>query len=180
MKKLFLIAIVSLGVSSFAFAQKYAFVDTDYILKNIPEYNTALTTVDNQSVEWQKEIEVKYAEIDKMYRAFQAEQILLTEEMKRKRENEIINKEKEVKDLQKQRFGVDGDLFKKRQELIKPVQEKVYNTIKIIAEKQQYQVIFDKSSDLSILYANPKLDKSDAVLVEMGYKVAPASGTKKK
>lgn len=180
MKKLFLIALVSLGFSSFTFAQKYAFVDTDYILKNIPEYNTALTTVDNQSVEWQKEIEVKYAEIDKMYRAFQAEQILLTEEMKRKRENEIINKEKEVKDLQKQRFGVDGDLFKKRQELIKPVQEKVYNTIKIIAEKQQYQVIFDKSSDLSILYANPKLDKSDAVLVEMGYKVAPASATKKK
>lgn len=180
MKKICLVVFISLGITTYSFAQKYAFVDTDYILKNIPEYNTALTAVDNQSVEWQKEIEAKYSEIDKMYRAFQAEQILLTEEMKRKRESEIIAKEKEVKDIQKQRFGVDGDLFKKRQELIKPVQEKVYNTIKIIAEKQQYQVIFDKSSDLSILYANPKLDKSDAVLIELGYKVAPASSNKKK
>src|SRR6185369_7070329 len=108
------------------------------------------------STNWQKEIETKYAEIDKLYKAYQAEQILLTEDMKKKREAEIVGKEKEAKDLQKQRFGVDGDLFKKRQELVKPIQDKVYNAVKEIAEKQGYAVIFDKSSDLTMLYTNAK------------------------
>jgi outer membrane protein len=125
--------ILMLGLSFSVQAQKYAYVDTDYILSNIPEYKSAQQQVDNLSVQWQKEIEAKYAEIDKMYKAFQAEQILLTEEMKKKRENEIIAKEKEVKELQKSRFGVDGELFKKRQELVKPIQDKVYNAIKQLA-----------------------------------------------
>jgi outer membrane protein len=105
-----------------------------------------------------------------MYKAFQAEAVLLTDEMKRKRENEIITKEKEAKEMQKQRFGVDGDLFKKRQELVKPIQDKIYNSIKALATKGTYAVIFDKASDLSMLYTNPKFDKSDDILLAMGYK----------
>jgi outer membrane protein len=170
MRKIILTAAAALLLNVGANAQKYAYVDTEYILSNIPEYKSAQSQVDNISVQWQKEIEARYAEIDKMYKAFQAESILLTEEMKRKRENEIIAKEKESKELQKQRFGVDGDLYKKRQELVKPIQDKIYNAIKAMATKGAYAVIFDKSSDLSMLYANPKFDKSDQILLDMGFK----------
>jgi outer membrane protein len=173
MKKLIFvltIMVLSMVATSSVFAQKYAYVDTDYILSNIPDYKSAQQQVDNLSVQWQKEIEAKYAEIDKMYKAFQAEQILLTEEMKKKRENEIIVKEKEVKELQKARFGVDGELFKKRQELVKPIQDKVYNAIKQLAEKGTYAVIFDKASGATLLYTNPKFDKSDDILLSLGYK----------
>ena len=170
MKKIIFTTITALTLSLGAYAQKYAYVDTEYILANIPEYKSAQSQVDNISVQWQKEIEARYSEIDKMYKAFQAESILLTEDMKRKRENEIITKEKEAKELQKQRFGVDGDLYKKRQELVKPIQDKIYNAIKALATKGTYAVIFDKSSDLSMLYTNPKFDKSDDILLGMGYK----------
>lgn len=169
MKKLILtIASIALFVLSNA-QSKFAYVDTDYILANIPEYKSAQSDLDKMSVQWQKEIETKYAEIDKLYKAFQAEQILLTDEMRKKRENEIIDKEKDAKELQKQKFGVDGELFKKRQELVKPIQDKVYNAVKAIAEKGAYAAIFDKSSDLTMLYTNPKYDKSDDVLKSMGY-----------
>jgi outer membrane protein len=170
LSKLLFFAFFALALPFAANAQKYAYVDTEYILQNIPDYKSAQGQIDNLSAQWQKEIEAKYAEIDKLYKAFQAEQILLTEEMKRKRENEIIAKEKEVKELQKARFGVDGELFKKRQELIKPIQDKVYNAIKALAEKGSYAVIFDKSSGASLLYTNPKFDKSNDILLAMGYK----------
>lgn len=175
MKKIIILAVFIIATVTTAIAQKFAYVDTEYILANIPEYKQAQGELDKTSVNWQKEIETKYAEIDKLYKAYQAEQILLTEDMKKKRESEIVGKEKEVKDLQKQRFGVDGDLFKKRQELVKPIQDKVYNAVKEIAEKQTFAVIFDKSSELTMLYANPKYDKSEDVLESMGYK----GGTKK-
>ena len=172
--------ILTLGIgiaSCFAVsAQKFAYVDTDYILGQIPEYKAAQSELDKTSAQWQKEIEAKYAEIDKMYKAYQAEQILLTEEMKKKREADIVAKEKEAKDLQKQRFGVDGELFKKRQELVKPIQDKVYNAVKVIAEKGGYAIIFDKASDITMLYASAKNDKSDEVLEQLGYK--GGSGTK--
>ncbi len=151
-------------------AAKFGYVDTDYILSQIPEYKAAQTELDKTSVQWQKEIEGKYAEIDKLYKAYQADAVLLTDDMKKKRENEIINKEKEVKDLQKQRFGVDGELFKKRIELVKPIQDKVYNAIKSVAEKNGLGFILDKAGQVSILYANPKYDKSDDVLTLLGYK----------
>ncbi|REJ83009.1 MAG: OmpH family outer membrane protein [Bacteroidetes bacterium] len=153
-------------------AQKYAYVNTEYILENIPDYKAAQQQLDNLSIMWQKEIEDKYAIIDKLYKTYQAEQVLLTEEMKKRRQDEITQKEKDVKDLQKQRFGYDGDLFKKKQELIKPIQDKIYNAVKKLATDQSYAVIFDKSSDLIMLYTNPKYDKSDAVLLAMGYKPA--------
>jgi outer membrane protein len=184
MKKLILIVSIVLTTTAIAFAQKFAYVDTEYILGQVPEYKTAQTELDKTSVQWQKEIEAKYAEIDKMYKSYQAEQILLTEDLKKKREADIIAKEKDAKDLQKQRFGVDGELFKKRQELVKPIQDKVYAAIKAVAEKGTYSVIFDKSSDMTMLYASAKLDKSDDVLQQMGYKVGSGAtkagtGTKK-
>lgn len=177
MKKIILTLGLALTFCFVASAQKIAFVDTEYILGQIPEYKAAQAELDKQSVQWQKEIEAKYAEIDKMYKAYQAEQILLTEEMKKKREGDIVAKEKEAKDLQKQRFGVDGELFKKRQELVKPIQDKVYNSVKAIAEKGGYSIIFDKASDLTMLYTNSKNDKSDEVLEQMGYKGGSKTGT---
>jgi outer membrane protein len=169
MKKIIsVLAIVALTAVSVK-AQKIGYVDTDYILTSIPEYKAAQGEIDKLSVDWQKEIEAKYTEIDKLYKAYQADAILLTDDMKKKRENEIINKEKEVKELQKQRFGVDGELFKKRQELVKPLQDKIYNAVKAVAERGGLAIILDKAGQVSILYANNKYDKSDDVLTYMGY-----------
>ncbi|MDP4266283.1 MAG: OmpH family outer membrane protein [Bacteroidota bacterium] len=153
-----------------SFAQKYAYVNTDYILDNVPEYKSAQTELDNLSIQWQKEIEAKLSEIDKLYKAFQADQVLLPEEMKKKREDEIVKKEKEVKDLQKQRFGKDGELFKKRQTLVKPIQDKVYKAIEDVAADSKYDMILDKAGSTTILYVNTKLDKSNDVLEKMGLK----------
>lgn len=150
-------------------AQKVGFVDTDYILGSIPEFKAAQAEVDKLSVDWQKEIEAKYTEIDKLYKAYQADAILLTDDMKKKRENEIINKEKEVKELQKLRFGVDGELFKKRQELVKPLQDKVYNAVKTVADRKGLGIILDKSGQIAILYANNKYDFSEEVITVLGY-----------
>lgn len=166
--------LVFLVLSTFAVAQsgaaKFGYVDTDYMLGQIPEYKAAQSELDKTSVNWQKEIEIKFQEIDKLFKALQADAILLTDDMKLKRQNEIVNKENEAKALQKQRFGVDGELFKKRQELVKPIQDKIYNAIKTVAEKKGLGFILDKSGQVSILYANSKYDISDDVLVQLGYK----------
>lgn len=156
-------------MTSASIAQKIGYIDSEYILSNIPEYKAAQTEMDKISVDWQKEIEAKYAEIDKLYKIFQAESVLLTDDMKKKRENEIINKEKEVKELQKQRFGVDGELFSKRMELVKPIQDKIYSAVKQVAERGGLAFIFDKAGQVSLLYSNSKYDKSEDVLNFMGY-----------
>ncbi len=169
MKKLILTAFSILLLSGISVAQKIGYVDTDYILSHIPEYKAAQAEMDKTSVDWQKEIEAKYAEIDKLYKIYQAESVLLTDDMKKKRENEIINKEKEVKELQKSRFGVDGELFKKRMELVKPIQDKVYSAVKQVAERSGLAFIFDKAGQVSLLYSNSKYDKSEDVLTFMGY-----------
>lgn len=163
--------LVCLAVS--ASAQKFGYVDTQYILENIPEYESKQQQLDELSIQWQKEIEEKLAMVDKMYKDYQAEAVFLTEEMKRRREEEIMAKEKEAKDLQKKRFGVEGDLYRKRQELVKPIQDKVYNAIKELAESRSYAVIFDKSSDLTILFASDRYDLSDEILEKLGYAVEP-------
>lgn len=182
-KKLLLIPATAMLLLFTAFntsAQKYCFVNSEYILEQIPAYKDAQQQLDQLSIKWQKEIEERYANIDKLYKAYQAEQILLTEEMKKRRQDEILTREKEAKDLQKQRFGYEGDLFKKKQELVKPIQDKIYNAVKKYATDQSYAVIFDKSSDLTMLYANPKYDKSDNILKIMGIKVgAKSSGSSK-
>jgi outer membrane protein len=169
MKKIFLFLVATCMLSTFAFSQKMGYVDTDYILSNIPEYKAAQAEMDKISVDWQKEIEAKYSEIDKLYKIYQAESVLLTDDMKKKRENEIINKEKEVKELQKQRFGVDGELFSKRMELVKPIQDKVYSAVKQVAERSGLAFIFDKAGQVALLYSNSKYDKSEDVLTFMGY-----------
>ena len=150
-------------------AQKFAYVDSDYILENIPAYKTAQEELDATSTRWQKDIEKKYSEIDRLYKEYQAEQILLTEEMKKKKEDEIIEKEREAKEFQRKKFGVDGELFKKRSELVKPIQDEVYGAIKSVADASGYAIIFDKANQSSILYANPKYNKSDDVLKKLGY-----------
>lgn len=179
--RIILSLIVSVLLATAAMGQKFAFVNSDYILENIPEYKDAQKALDGLSVGWQKEIENKYTEIDRMYKSYQADQILLTEDMKKKREQEIVDKEKEVKELQKTRFGKDGDLFRKRKELVKPIQDKIFNAIKKFSTAGNYAIIFDKSSEsVAMLYTNPKYDKSDDILKLMGYnpgpKAQPAAG----
>ena len=169
MKKALLILVSFLLLSVGSYAQKFAYVDTDYILNNIPEFNQAQDKLDEISKQWQAEIEGIYAEVDKMYRDYQTQEVLLTDEMKKKREEAIIAKEKSAKDLQKKRFGPEGDLYGTRQELIQPIQDKVYDAIQQLAANSKYAVIFDSSSDLIMLYSNPNLDKSDKVLENMGY-----------
>jgi outer membrane protein len=159
--------ILSAGLAS---AQKYAFVDTDYILNNIPAYKAAQEQLDKFSVDWQKEVEAKYSEIEKMYKDYQAERVLLSEDMRRQREESIVNKEKEAKELQKTYFGQDGALFKKRQELIQPIQDEIYKAIKDLATENGYAVVFDSSSGTTMIYTNPRYDMSDEVLQKLGYK----------
>ena len=162
---LILVASTILGNS-----QNFGYVDTEYILENIPDYKDAQDELDKLSVEWQKQLERRYSEIDKMYKNYQAEQILLTEDMKLKREDEIVKKEKAAKEYQKQKFGVNGELFQKRKELVKPLQDDVYSAISSIANYKKLGVVFDKASALTMLYTNPKYNISDDVLKKMGYK----------
>lgn len=157
-------------IYTLATAQKYAFVDTDYILNNIPSYKASQEQLDKLSEEWQQEIEAQYAEIEQLYSDYQSERVLLSEEMRRNREDEIINKEKEVKELQTSYFGQDGLLFEKRQELIQPIQDEVYNAIKDLATEEGYAVIFDSASGPVMVYFNPRYDLSDEVLQKLGYK----------
>lgn len=174
------LAIIFATATLAASAQKFAYVNSEYILSQIPEYKAAQDQINQTSAEWHKEIEGKYSEIDQLYKAYKADEVLLTDEMKQKREAEIQQKEQVVKDLQKQHFGVNGDLFKKRQELVKPIQDKVYNAVQDLATKTSLAIIFDASSDnLSILYANPKYDKSDEILRSMGYSAGHSESNKK-
>jgi len=170
MKKLALLVLLFIGSLSMGFAQKYAYVDTEYILGNIPSYKAAQEQLDKISQQYQKELETLHAELDKMYKDFQSEVVLLSDDMKRRREDVIVSKEKEYKKLQRQYFGPEGDLYKKRQSLIKPIQDDVFKSIQEIAEQGAYSIIFDKAGGLSMIYTNPKYDLSDQVLQKLGYK----------
>jgi outer membrane protein len=156
--------------SAMAVGQKYAFVDSEYIRKNIPAFTTAQEQLDKLSKQWEKEVADGYAVVEQMYKSYQNEAPLLSQDMKTKREEDIINKEKEMKDLQNKYFGVEGELFKKRQELVKPIQDEILKAIKDIAVEGSYAVIFDSSTGGNILFANPKFDISDQVLEKLGYK----------
>ena len=168
MKKVLLILVISF-LATITQAQKFAYVDTDYILTKIPEFNQAQDKLDALSADWQKEIETKYADVDQMYRSYQQDQVLLTDEMKLKREDAIIKKEKSAKALQQKYFGPEGELYMKQQELIKPIQDKIYDAIQQLATNNKYAIVFDSSSDLIMLYKNNNLDKSDKVLDLLGY-----------
>lgn len=170
MKKIWLVICTMLVFAIGATAQRYAVVDTKYILDKIPDYQEAQKKLDEFSVQWQKEIDTKQTELDRMYKNFEAEQVLLSDELKKKREDELFVREKELRDLQRKRFGFEGDLFKRRQDLVKPIQDRVYNAIQKIAVNRQYDFILDKSEGITIIFADPKLDRSEDVLKELGVK----------
>ncbi len=168
MKKIVAVLVLLCSLSISASAQRYCVIDSKYILDNITEYKDAQTKLDNMSETWQKEIDNRMQEVDRMYKTYQAERAMLSEEMRQKREDEIIQKEKAVKDLQKQRFGYEGDLFKERQKLIKPIQDKVYNAVQKYADSRAFDVVFDKAGGVTMFYFDTKLDKSDEVLKTLG------------
>ncbi|MFC2118209.1 OmpH family outer membrane protein [Bacteroidota bacterium] len=171
MKKIYLTLTVLTIILGTGFSQqKFAFVDSDYILGNIPRYESAQKSLDKLAADWQKEVEALYVKVDQMYKDFQTDKALLIDERKTKRENEIIEKEKEAKDLQKKYFGREGELYKKRTELVKPIQDEVFNAVQELAEEGNYAVIFDTSGGIGMLYTNPKWDKSDEVLEKLGFK----------
>jgi outer membrane protein len=169
MKKLFIFTALLLSLA-FVQAQRYGIVDTKYILDKIPDYKEAQKKLEQFSGQWQKEIDDRQVSLDKMYKDFEAEQVMLSDELKKRREDELFVREKEVRDLQRKRFGFEGDLFKKRQELVKPIQDKVYNAIQKIAVNRQFDFILDKSEGITVIFADPKLDRSEDVLKELGVK----------
>jgi outer membrane protein len=166
----FLITGLILFTALLSQAQKFSYVDSKYILSHIPEYQQAQAEVNKLSAQWQKDIENKYETIAKLETSLQAEKILLTDEMKQKREQEIESKRQEAKDMQKAKFGINGELFKKREELVKPIQDQIYEAIQEVASTSALMVVFDKSAGSNMLYTNPKYDISDKVLKKMGLK----------
>ncbi|MBK7709562.1 MAG: OmpH family outer membrane protein [Bacteroidales bacterium] len=170
MKKIGVIMGLFLLTSAMAIAQKYAFVDSEYIRNNIPAFTAAQEQLDKLSKQWEKEVADGYANVEQLYKSYQNEAVLLSQDMKTKREEAIIAKEKEMKTLQNKYFGMEGDLFKKREELVKPIQDEILKALKEIAVDGSYAVIFDTAAGGNILFANPKFDLSDQVLEKLGYK----------
>ena len=170
MKKILLIAYCLVLIAFAGNAQRYAVIDSKYILDKLPEYKNAQKLLDQFSEQWQQEIDQKQALMDKMYKDYDAERVMLTDVLQKKREDELYNKEKELRDLQKKRFGFEGDLFKKRQELIKPIQDRVYNAVQKLAVEKQYDFILDKSEGITVIFADPKLDKSADIIRNLGVK----------
>ncbi|MGO1245026.1 MAG: OmpH family outer membrane protein [Sphingobacterium sp.] len=175
MKKIiFVIAILLTASFGAVKAQSVAYVDSEFILKHIPEYVTAQKQLDEMSTNWQQEVDKQYAAIETMYQAYQNDQVLLNDDMRKRREDEIVNKEKEVKEFQRQKFGFEGDLFKERTRLIQPIQDRVTSAIKDVATTQGVDLILDKGSEVTFLFANPKLDKSNDIITKLGYKPDPS------
>lgn len=170
MKKLIFSLCVMVLLAGTVSAQRYAIIDSKYILDKIPDYRDAQKRLDQFSELWQQEIDQRQTALDKMFKNYDAEQVMLPDDLKKKREDELFNKEKELRDLQKKRFGFEGDLFRKRQELIKPIQDKVYNAVQKLAVEKQYDFILDKSEGITVIFADPKLDRSEDVLRNLGVK----------
>jgi outer membrane protein len=170
MKKIVLTFTILMFFSGVTFAQKFGFIDSGYILENIPAFRAAQEQLNQLSAQYQKELESMHAEIEQMYQDFQAESVLLSEDMKRKREDVIISKEKDYKQLQRKYFGPEGDLFQKRQSLIKPVQDDIFSAVQELANEGSYAVIFDKADGTTLFFTNPRYDLSDQILQKLGYK----------
>lgn len=169
MKKIMIVCLLALLSTAGAMAQKFALVDMEYILKNIPAYEMANEQLGQLSQKWQNEVEAVRQEEQNMYKAFQSDLVFLSPEMKTKREEEIVKKNQEALDLKRKYFGPEGELFKRRESLMKPIQDEIYNAVKEISEKQGYQLIVDRGSAMSIIFASPKIDISNEVLVKLGY-----------
>lgn len=169
MKKIIFAFIVFAALGFSAKAQKFAIVDMDYILRNVPAYEMANEQLNQVSLRWEKEVTELSKEAETMYKNYQADMVFLTDDQKKKREEEIVAKEKEVTDTRYKYFGPEGELYKKRQSLMKPIQEEVYNALKAVAEEKGYQVIFDRDSSQSIVFSSPRIDVSNDVLAKLGY-----------
>ena len=170
MKKIFaILAFLTLSISA-SFAQRLAYVDSEYILKHIPEYVSAQKQLDDLSVQWQEEVDKQYGEIERLYKAYQNDQVLLNDDMRKRREDEIVNKEKQVKDFQRKKFGYEGELFQTRVRLVKPIQDRVAKAIQDVANTQGLDLILDKGSEVTFLFASPRLDKSNDIITKLGFK----------
>lgn len=170
MKKKAILLVFAVVISLSTFSQRFAYIDTQYIMDYIPEYQAAQMEIEQLSTDWQKELEDKYEKLNELNKKYQAESILLPDEIKQERENEINELEKEIKTLQMQRFGHGGDLFQKRQELIQPIQDKIYEAVEEIATRGNYAVIFDKAGGPNMIYTDMRYDLSDDVLKHLGYR----------
>jgi outer membrane protein len=168
MKKLIMSAMLIAGIAFSASAQRYCIIDSKYILDKMVEYKDANTKLDQLSKTWQTDIDNRMQEVERMYKAYQAERAMLSDEMRKKREDEIVQKEKAARDLQKQRFGFEGDLFKERQKMVKPIQDRVYNAVQKMATTKGLDLVYDKASGSGLFYADTKLDRSDEVLKLLG------------
>ena len=169
MKKIILTLFVALMATMAASAQKFALIDMDYILRNVPAYEMANEQLNQVSLRWEKEVNELSKEAETMYKNYQSDMVFLTDDQKKKREEEIVAIEKEVTDTRYKYFGPEGELYKKRQSLMKPIQEDVYNAVKAVAEEKGYQAIFDRASSQSIVFASPRIDVSNEVLSKLGY-----------
>lgn len=168
MKRILAAFLLLAGTFSVASAQHYCIIDSKYILEKMSDYKDAQGKLDNLSKAWQDEIDKQMGEVEKLYKSYQAEKPMLSDDMRNKRQDEIVAKEKAAKDLQKQRFGYEGDLYKKRQEFIKPIQDRVFNAVQKMASSKGYDVVLDKAGGVTLFYADPKLDRSDDVLKILG------------
>lgn len=169
MKKIFLLFALLIGVAGGSYAQKFALIDMEYILKNISSYETAQEQLEVMSKKWQTEIEKVQQEVKTMYKTYQADLALLSPDQKTKRENAIVEKEKSLQELNRKYFGPEGELFKKREALVKPIQDDIYNAIKEISEAKGYQLVLDRASATSVIFASPRIDISNEVLQKLGY-----------
>ncbi len=167
-KVLFSLLLLTASVCTVQAQQHYCIIDSKYMLDKMTDYKDAQNKLDQLSKTWQEEIDNMMLEVDKLYKGYQAEKPMLSDEMRHKREDEIVAKEKAAKDMQKQRFGYEGDLFKKRQEFIKPVQDRLYNAVQKMASSKSYDLVLDKAGGITLFYADPKLDRSDDVLKILG------------
>ncbi len=168
MKKMLVALLLLVGVTTGLYAQKYAYIDSEYLLSKMPGYTEAQAELEKLSVEWQNEIEAKFKAIDEMYKKYQQDAALLPEETRQKRQNAIIAAEQEAKELQKKRFATDGDLYKKREELVKPIQDKLFTAIEEYAREKMYAFVFDKAGDMTIVYADSKFNINDQILERLG------------
>lgn len=169
MKRIIALCSVILLCTFAASAQKFALIDMEYILKNIPSYEMSNEQLSQVSQKWQNEVEAIQQEAQNMYKTYQSDLVFLSAEMKTKREEEIIKKEQEAQELKRKYFGADGELYKKRESLVKPIQDEIYNAVKEISEQKGYQLILDRASAMSIIFASPKIDISNEVLIRLGY-----------
>lgn len=169
MRKILFSLLLAAVTSVCAMAQKVVYVDTEYILKNIPAYETANEQLNELSKRYEAEVKAKLTEVEQLYETYRTESVFLSNEMKTSKENEIIQKEQDAKKLQQQYFGQNGELFKQREVLIKPIQEQIFNAIASLAQEKSYSAVWDKASASGLMYSDKSLDISDAVLAKLGY-----------